>query len=118
MLDHDRYRKLAALAAIGQISSKEEIELLQHLSRCLECQQMQSDYRFIVSRQVALHSAHPSGPEPPPSRPPLSSRLRDSFLARARAEGIHFSRASERTCLESVVALRYKFRSRGRKGVS
>jgi hypothetical protein len=95
-LDHDQSRKLASLAAIGQISLKEETELLEHLERCPECKQVQSDYHFIVSRQLALRSVASSERENSLNPGPLAAHMRDSFLARARAEGVHFSRNSER----------------------
>lgn len=106
MLGHDHYRTLAALAAIGQISSKEEAELHKHLQWCAECEQVQSDYNFIVSRQLSLRSKAASERDSPSYPVPMARHIRDSFLARARAEGVHFSRDSEQELVPAPVSRR------------
>jgi len=99
MQNHEYYRELCALAAIGQLSSEEDRELSQHLCSCVSCGEVNAGYAHVVQHQL-------------PQADPIRSRmkdlipkaapdgdLRDRFLARARAEGIEFSADVERPAI-------------------
>jgi hypothetical protein len=91
MPNHEYYRELSALAAIGQLSSDEDRELTQHLIDCESCREASEGYAHVVQHQL---------PQADPIRwrlkslvpqVALDSDLRDRFLARARAEGAEFT---------------------------
>lgn len=71
-LQHERFEKLCALAALGQISVGEYAELYSHLTACEDCRKSRQDYLEIlhehlplvaggetvaVSSKIALHDA-------------------------------------------------------------
>jgi hypothetical protein len=91
MLNHEHYRELCALAAIGQLSAEEDRELDQHLCECASCRAANAEYSHVVQHQL---------PQADPVRWRFKNLLpktlpeadlRDRFLARARAEGAEFS---------------------------
>jgi hypothetical protein len=91
MSDHEYFRELCALAAIGQLSSGENQELTQHLFDCPSCREASAEYAHVVEHQ--LPKADPirwlTKGLLPKSATDLD--LRDRFLARARVEGADFS---------------------------
>ena len=91
MLNHEYYRELCALAAIGQLSAEEDRELDQHLCECASCRAANVEYSHVVQHQL---------PQADPVRWRIKNLLpktipeadlRDRFLARARSEGAEFS---------------------------
>ena len=95
MPNHEYFRELSALAAIGQLSSEEDRELRQHLIDCAGCREASEGYVHVIQHQL---------PQADPIRWRLKSLVpmaapdadvRDRFLARARAEGMEFSAAVE-----------------------
>jgi hypothetical protein len=95
MLNHEYFRELSALAAIGQLSSEEDSELRQHLIDCAGCCEASDGYAHVIQHQL---------PQADPIRWRINSLVpkaapdadvRDRFLARARAEGMEFSAAVE-----------------------
>ena len=91
MLNHEYYRELSALAAIGQLSAEEDRELSQHLYACASCRAANAEYSHVIQHQ--LPKADPIRwrfrnlvPKTSPA-----ADLRDRFLARARAEGAEFT---------------------------
>lgn len=98
MQNHEYFRELSALAAIGQLSSEEDRELTQHLIGCESCQEASAGYAHVVQHQL---------PQADPVRWRLKSLVpkaspdtdvRDRFLARARAEGAEFTAEVEEAC--------------------
>jgi hypothetical protein len=98
MQNHEYFRELSALAAIGQLSSDEDRELTQHLIDCESCREASEGYAHVVQHQLPqadpirwrLKSLVPKGaPE---------ADVRDRFLARARAEGAEFTADVEEAC--------------------
>jgi len=96
MPNHEYYRELCALAAIGQLSSEENRELNQHLYNCQSCREANAGYAHVIQHQL-------------PQADPIRSRitdlipkaapdadLRDRFLARARVEGVEFTAEAQR----------------------
>jgi len=55
MPTHEYFRKLSALAEVGEISEKEHSELQIHLRGCPECRQAAQDYREILFDWLPLH---------------------------------------------------------------
>ena len=97
MSNHEYFRELCALAAIGQLSSDEEHELGKHLFECANCREANAEYSHVVQHQ--LPRADPIRWRIKESVPkmPSDADLRDRFLARARAEGVELSSEVERT---------------------
>jgi hypothetical protein len=95
MLNHEYFRQLSALAAIGQLSSDEDRELGQHLIDCAGCREASEGYAHVIQRQ--LPQADPIRWRMKSLVPELTSDadVRDRFIARARAEGVEFSAAVE-----------------------
>lgn len=56
-LDHERFEKLCALAALGQISAGEYAELRSHLIACEDCRRSRQDYLEILHEHLPLVAA-------------------------------------------------------------
>ena len=95
MPNHEYFRELSALAAIGQLSAEEDRELSQHLFDCPSCREANSEYAHVVQHQ--LPQADPDRWRMKHLRPRTApdADLRDRFLARARAEGVEFTPEAE-----------------------
>jgi hypothetical protein len=91
MPNHEYFRELCALAAIGQLSADEDEELNQHLYECESCCEANMEYAHVVQHQ--LPKGDPIRWRIKSSLPKAAhdSEVRDRFLARARAEGIEFT---------------------------
>ena len=96
MSDHEHFRELSALAAIGQLSSEEDWELNGHLDECSECRDVHGDYAHVVQHQLPLADAARSRMRSDLRYPLPDAEIRDRFLARARADGIQFSPDAQR----------------------
>src|SRR5260370_4271533 len=96
MSDHEHVRELSALAAIGQLSSEEDRELSRHLDECSECRAAHGDYAYVVQHQLPIADAARSRMRSDLRCPLPDAEIRDRFLARARADGIHFSPEAQR----------------------
>jgi hypothetical protein len=92
MFDHERFRELCALAAVGQLSPDEHTELDAHLSECPECRRLQEDYSRIIfdGLQRAEAIRLPGGATV--SGFSSNEESLDRFLTVARAQGIRFSK--------------------------
>lgn len=96
MLNHEHFRELSALAAVGQLSSAEDRELNGHLRECAGCRAVHAGYLRVIQNQLPqadvirwkLRSAVPG--------PVLDGEIRERFFARARAAGIDFGPEAER----------------------
>jgi hypothetical protein len=98
MPDHEYFRELSALAAIGQLSSEEDTELGQHLIDCESCREASAAYAHVIQHQ--LPQADPIRwrmkslvPQPSPD-----IDVRHRFLARARVEGVELTAEAEEAC--------------------
>jgi hypothetical protein len=113
MANHEHYRELCALAALGDVSGSELTELKGHIQDCNECRSVYTDFTRILSAELPLADGKR-----------LSARrfsqwfLRDGgyrnrFLLRARADGVQFSEGVEEPPRSSVKvswpALSYKY---------
>ena len=52
--NHDRFEELCALAALGQISAGEYVELRTHMIACEECRRNRQDYLEILHEHLPL----------------------------------------------------------------
>ncbi len=91
MSNHEHFRELSALAAIGQLSRDEDRELNQHLNECADCREIHEGYARVVLHQLPQADPIRWRVKSAFSRPSLDPDLRDRFLARAQAEGLAFS---------------------------
>jgi hypothetical protein len=91
MSNHEHFRELCALAAIGQLTSDEDREVTQHLFECESCRTASLEYAHVVQHQL---------PKGDPIRWRMKGLLpntapdfevRERFLARALTEGVEFS---------------------------
>jgi hypothetical protein len=91
MSNHEHFRELCALAAIGQLTSDEDREVTQHLFECESCRTASLEYAHVVQHQL---------PKSDPIRWRMKGLLpntapdfevRERFLARALTEGVEFS---------------------------
>jgi len=87
MQKHEHFEELTALAAIGQLSTEEHRELLEHLRGCDGCRRTSDQFDFVLD-QLPL-------PEPSASDKDLQqlegASYRQRFLDRASAEGVRFT---------------------------
>ncbi len=79
---HQRYEELCALAAAGQVTPTEAIELNEHLRGCPECRESVRDFAFLCV-QVLPAALKYQGE--------LPAGMTERFIARARSEGIRIS---------------------------
>jgi hypothetical protein len=54
MSNHEHFRELSALAAIGQLSSDEDRDLNVHLRECASCREVHADYARVIQHQLPL----------------------------------------------------------------
>src|SRR5262245_47561605 len=86
---HSEYfEELCALAAGGQISEPEFVELQDHLRDCAQCRLAYADFTDLLHDKLPLADPELTGAPRPASIFSRQSSCRDRFLARARKEGI------------------------------
>ena len=85
---HPYFNELCALAAGGQISEPEFVELQDHLKECAECRSAYSDFTDLLHYKLPL--AHPelTGVSKPGGIFSRNSSYRERFLAQARKQGL------------------------------
>jgi hypothetical protein len=88
---HDDFRKLGALAAIGQITASEHEELSAHLRECPECREAYADYSRILRQDLPQADPGRFRSKQSSLHPASDTELRERFLARTRANGADFS---------------------------
>src|ERR1700674_3961342 len=110
MLNHEGshseyFRELCALAAGGQISEPEFVELQDHLQDCAQCRSAYADFTDLLHDKLPLADPELTGSSRLASIFSKNSSYRERFLARARKEGIAVSQGSWRGALRN--RLRY-----------
>jgi hypothetical protein len=102
-LEHDRFKELACLAAIGQLSALEYRDLQSHLDVCSDCKEDCAEFQNTLHGELAL--IHPTNDISLKNRFMMADgeTYRNRFAERARAEG--FALSSEVSFSER---LRYK----------
>lgn len=96
MSGHDDFRQLAALEAIGQVTTAEHGELAAHLSECPECREAYADYARILRQDLPQANPGRFRLKQSALHPASDAERRERFLARARAHGADFSPEVER----------------------
>src|SRR5262245_44868161 len=88
---HEHFEELCAVAASGQISENEFVELQDHLQQCTQCQSTYADFVDLIHDKLPL--AHPDviGSAKLPGFFSETSSYRERFLVRARMEGVAVS---------------------------
>src|SRR5579859_6014710 len=96
MNGHEHYQELAALAAGGQLSGHDYVDLKSHLDECASCRREFAEYEELLFNQfplVELNDRDLSGPAAF-----FGSRAyKERFVAHARAQGIPISVNGERS---------------------
>jgi hypothetical protein len=91
MSNHEHFKELCAIAAIGLLSSNEVGELNEHLRECEICREVHDDYSHLVQHRLPQADAIRWRMKLAQPKFAPDAELRDRFLARARAEGADFS---------------------------
>jgi hypothetical protein len=110
MLNHDGshceyFQELCTLAAGGQISEPEFVELQDHLPDCAQCRSAYADFTDLLHNKLPLADPELMGFYRPARIFCKDSSYRERFLARARKQGIAVSQDSWRGALRN--RLRY-----------
>ncbi len=106
MLNHEGshseyFEELCALAAGGQISEPEFVELQDHLQDCARCRSAYADFTDLLHNKLPLADSELTGSSGLASIFSKNSSYRDRFLARARKQGIAISEGSWRGALRN-----------------
>ncbi len=90
MPKHEEYEQLCALAMVGDASEEELYNLRRHLEECESCRREYREFSQLVLPQLW---AMDDGAIPSDSKAGLAdtTKLSESFLKRAQAQGISFS---------------------------
>src|SRR5262249_5472466 len=85
---HEHFEELCALAATGQISEPDFVELQSHVQQCADCRAVYTDFIDLLHDKLPL--AHPDviGSSKLPTFLFETSSYQERFLARARMEGV------------------------------
>src|SRR5262245_41954191 len=87
----ESYEELCALAASGQISEAEFVELQDHLRQCEECRSTYAEFIDLLHNKLALVDPEVMGSAKLPNFFSERPSYRERFLARARKEGLTVS---------------------------
>src|SRR5262249_14278899 len=93
---HEHFEELCALAAGGQISEPEFVELQDHLQQCAYCQSTYSDFIELLHDKLPLAAPEVIGFSRLPGFFSENSSYQERFLARARKEGLTVSQEPSR----------------------
>ena len=85
---HEYFEELCALAASGQISEPEFVELQGHLEHCPECRSAYADFTDLVHNKLPLADPELERFSRLPGFFSESTSYRGRFLARVRKEGV------------------------------
>src|SRR5262247_4087569 len=101
MLDHkdshpEYFEELCALAASGQISEPEFVELQDHLQQCAHCRAAYSDFIDLLHNKLPLADPELIGSSRQPGFFSENSAYRNRFLTRARKHGLKVSESPSR----------------------
>jgi hypothetical protein len=89
--NHEFYEELAALAALGQISSEEYRLLKMHLGTCEVCRSSHADFMEILHEHLPILDSQANSISESFGSIPSDPEVRRRFSERARSLGIQFS---------------------------
>src|SRR5262249_41518962 len=93
--DHPEYfEELCALAASGQISEREFVDLQDHVQDCSDCRSTYNEFIDLLHNKLPLVDPELSRSSKPAGFFSENSSYRQRFLTRARREGLVISQAS------------------------
>jgi anti-sigma-K factor RskA len=106
MLNHEGshpeyFEELCALAASGQISEPEFVELQDHLQQCAHCRSIYADFIDLLHNKLPLADTGLTSSSKLPGFFSENSSYRERFLARARKEGLPVSQEPLREMVTS-----------------
>jgi len=85
------FEELCALAAGGQISEPEFVELQDHMQHCLHCRSAYSDFSDLVHNKLVLTDPELNRSSMRAGIFSRSAAYKQRFLTRARKQGLLFS---------------------------
>src|SRR5262249_33203475 len=88
---HEHFEELCALAASGQISEPEFVELQEHLQQCAHCQSSYTDFIDLVHDKLPLADPELMGSSKLPGFFSENSTYQERFFSRARKQGLPVS---------------------------
>src|SRR5258705_7044694 len=101
-VSHPEYfAELCALAASGQISELEFVELQDHLQHCADCRSTHADFLDLLHNKLPLVVPELKGSSRLTRLFSENSSYRERFLTRARRKGLAVSNAPSRDDVES-----------------
>lgn len=106
MLNHEGshpeyFEELCALAASGQISEPEFVELQDHMQHCAPCRSAYADFLDLLHNKLPLADPELMGSSKRAGLFFKNSSYRERFLARARQRGLAVSHGARRDTLGS-----------------
>src|SRR5438128_8172076 len=93
------FEELCALAASGQISEPELVELRDHMQQCAHCRSVSADFTDLFHNKLPLMNPEFMGSFKRIGLFSGKSSYRERFLARARKQGLSVSPRSGRDSL-------------------
>src|SRR5438105_4319491 len=105
MPKHERFEKLCSLAALGEVTPEEMIELHDHLRGCARCKITLADFSSIIDDRLPLADPGRARVNPEVSSDGLR-QLRESTLKRVAGEGLHVSQDAFRGPNSRILNLR------------
>jgi hypothetical protein len=99
------FEELCALAASGQISEPEFVELQDHLQDCARCQSAYDDFIELLHNKLPLVGSERIGSSWRAGLFSTTSSYRERFLARARKQGLAVSYPSLIATIESRLGI-------------
>src|SRR5690349_11146172 len=102
---HQHFEELCALAASGQISETEFVQLQDHLQQCAHCRSTYSDFIDLLHDKLPLADPEVVGSSKLSGFFSEDSSYRERFLARARKEGLNISQQPSRDSVREKLRL-------------
>src|SRR5260370_27464592 len=86
MPEHEYFKELTSLAALGELSASEAAELTSHLRECASCQATYLEFMELANDHLPLADRHSAR-----SRVASGKGIREAVLQRAAKEGLRIT---------------------------
>src|SRR5437870_9823349 len=86
MPEHEYFKELTSLAALGELSAGEAADLTSHLRECASCQATYLEFMELANHHLPLADRRPAR-----SRVAASKGIREAVLQRAAEEGLRIT---------------------------